>query len=120
MDMIKACIEKDGNTIKYIKLIRGYAPSLSMGEIKAHIGSGEPVITFDMDAKDWIYMEGMTQEKWQMAFFDLLDSLQKSGAVLHITAENDITGCKTVTMKELRTMIRRNKEIMDDVEKYPD
>ena len=29
-------------------------------------------------------------------------------------------GCETVTMKELRTMIRRNKEIMDDVEKYPD
>ena len=50
MDIIKASIEKDGNTVKYIKLIRGFDSSLSMGEIKEHIEKGEPVITFDMDA----------------------------------------------------------------------
>lgn len=37
MDIIKASIEKDGNTVKIIKLIRGFDSSFSMGEIKEHM-----------------------------------------------------------------------------------
>lgn len=120
MDIIKATVEKDDNILKYIKLIRKFDPSLSIGFIKDRIENGEPVIIFDMDANDWIYMEDMTQEKWQLSLYEFLDTLQKSGAVLHIISESDITGSRSVKLMELRAMIRRNKEIMDDVEKYPD
>ncbi len=119
MEIIRVTIAKDSNTVKFIKLIREFESSLSMGEIKAHIENGEPVISFDMDSNDWIHMEDMTEEKWQLGFYSFLDKLRKSGAVLTLTEEYD-GKCEDITMEQLADEIRNNKELWDELETYPD
>ena len=51
MHLIKVKIEKDDNTIKYIKMIREYDSSVSIGDLKKRIDTNDTVITFDLLAR---------------------------------------------------------------------
>ena len=123
MHLVKLKIKKDRNTIQYIKLLRGFDSSLSLSGIKNGIEAGETVLTFDLDNREWIYEEDMTENKYHRRFWQFLQQLQRAGAALSLTYEYEVFGkwkIKAISMKELDRIIRFNKEIADEVENNPD
>ena len=92
MHLIKVKIEKDDNTIKYIKIIREYDSSVSIGDLKKRIDTNDTVITFDLHNRDWIHMENMTEYKMQQAFYNFIQNLIKNGAKVEMTYEYEVSG----------------------------
>ena len=115
MFIIKVIIQKDSNTVKYIKMIRKFMPDLSMGGIKQRIEAGEPAFEFDLDANDWMYLEELdyNEDKWLRRFYKFLQKLQKAGAVLELIEEysldNEIRS-ENITLQELNSEIQLRKE----------
>lgn len=122
--MVKVKIEKDDNTIKYIKMIREYDSSVSIGELKKRIDANDTVIVFDLHNRDWIDMEDMTEYKMQRAFYDFIQKLIQNGAKVEMTYEYEVSGyglkTEQLDMKSLARVIRFNKELWDEVENNPD
>lgn len=124
MHLIEVKIAKDNNTIKYIKMIREFDSSIPMGEIKKRIDSGEVVFDFDLDGNDWLYIENMTEYKWHRNFYKFLQNLIKNGAKLELIEKYEMDASEihteTIDMKGLDRQIKFDKEISDEVDKYPD
>lgn len=122
--MVKVKIEKDDNTIKYIKMIREYDSSVSIGELKKRIDANDTMIVFDLHNRDWIDMEDMTEYKMQRAFYDFIQKLIQNGAKVEMTYEYEVSGyglkTEQLDMKSLARVIRFNKELWDEVENNPD
>ena len=122
--LVKVKIEKDDNTIKYIKMIREYDSSVSIGELKKRIDANDTVIVFDLHNRDWIDMEDMTEYKMQRAFYDFIQKLIQNGAKVEMTYEYEVSGyglkTEQLDMKSLARVIRFNKELWDEVENNPD
>ena len=122
--MVKVKIEKDDNTIKYIKMIREYDSSASIGELKKRIDANDTVIVFDLHNREWIDMEDMTEYKMQRAFYDFIQKLIQNGAKVEMTYEYEVSGyglkTEQLDMKSLARVIRFNKELWDEVENNPD
>lgn len=122
--MVKVKIEKDDNTIKYIKMIREYDGSVSIGELKKRIDANDTVIVFDLHNREWIDMEDMTEYKMQRAFYDFIQKLIQNGAKVEMTYEYEVSGyglkTEQLDMKSLARVIRFNKELWDEVENNPD
>lgn len=122
--MVKVKIEKDDNTINYIKMIREYDSSVSIGDLKKRIDTNDTVITFDLHNRDWIHMENMTEYKMQRAFYDFIQKLIQNGAKVEMTYEYEVSGyglkTEQLDMKSLARVIRFNKELWDEVENNPD
>ena len=55
-------IEKDDNTISYVKIIH----------------------EFDLEGNDWMYDEEMTEFEWHMKYYNFLKKLENAGAKLQI------------------------------------
>ena len=90
MHLIKVKIEKDDNTIKYIKMIREYDSSVSIGDLKKRIDTNDTVITFDLHNRDWIHMENMTEYKMHQAFYNFIQNLMKNGSKVEMTYEYEV------------------------------
>ncbi len=124
MHLVKVKIEKDDNTIKYIKMIREYDSSVSIGELKKRIDANDTVIVFDLHNRDWIDMEDMTEYKMQRAFYDFIQKLIQNGAKVQLTYEYEVSGyglrTEQLDMESLDRVIKYNKELWDDIEKNPD
>ena len=122
--LVKVKIEKDDNTIKYIKMIREYDSSASIGELKKRIDANDTVIVFDLHNREWIDMEDMTEYKMQRAFYDFIQKLIQNGAKVEMTYEYEVSGyglkTEQLDMKSLARVIRFNKELWDEVENNPD
>ena len=122
--LVKVKIEKDDNTIKYIKMIREYDSSVSIGELKKRIDANDTVIVFDLHNREWIDMEDMTEYKMQRAFYDFIQKLIQNGAKVEMTYEYEVSGyglkTEQLDMKSLARVIRFNKELWDEVENNPD
>ena len=122
--LVKVKIEKDDNTIKYIKMIREYDSSVSIGELKKRIDANDTMIVFDLHNRDWIDMEDMTEYKMQRAFYDFIQKLIQNGAKVEMTYEYEVSGyglkTEQLDMKSLARVIRFNKELWDEVENNPD
>lgn len=52
MDIIQLKIEKDSSVASYIKIIRKFDDSLSIGTIKQRIDQGDFVVEFDLEYYD--------------------------------------------------------------------
>lgn len=52
MDIIQLKIEKDSSVASYIKIIRKFDDSLSIGTIKQRIDQGDFVVGFDLEYYD--------------------------------------------------------------------
>ncbi len=115
MSIVQIKIKKDDKAIAYIKIIREFDSSVPMGEIKKRIEQNDYVHEFDLDARDWIYLENMTEYQWHQRYLVFLKELEAAGAKLEIYRDG-----KPETMKSLKDKIRFIKEIYDDCEKYPD
>lgn len=124
MHLIKVKIQKDDNTIKYIKMIREYDRYVSIGDLKKRIDANDVVIVFDLDNKDWIHMENMTEYKMQRSFYSFMQKLIENGAKVELTYEYEVSGYGLCTeqldMEALDRLIMFNKEIWDEVENNPD
>lgn len=124
MHLIKVKIQKDDNTIKYIKMIREYDSSVSIGDLKKRIDANDVVIVFDLDNRDWIHMENMTEYKMQRSFYSFMQKLIENGAKVELTYEYEVSGYGLCTeqldMEALDRLIMFNKEIWDEVENNPD
>ncbi len=124
MHLVKVKIEKDDNTIKYIKMIREYDSSVSIGELKKRIDANDTVIVFDLHNRDWIDMEDMTEYKMQRAFYDFIQKLIQNGAKVQLTYEYEVSGyglrTEHLDMESLDRVIKYNKELWDDIENNPD
>lgn len=122
--LVKVKIEKDDNTINYIKMIREYDSSVSIGDLKKRIDTNDTVITFDLHNREWIDMEDMTEYKMQRAFYDFIQKLIQNGAKVEMTYEYEVSGyglkTEQLDMKSLARVIRFNKELWDEVENNPD
>ena len=57
MDLVQIKIKKDDNTISYIKLIREFDKTIPISEIKRRIENNDFVYGFDLDRRDWMYLE---------------------------------------------------------------
>lgn len=68
LDLVQVKIEKDGNTISYVKIIH----------------------EFDLEGNDWMYDEEMTEFEWHMRYYNFLKKLENAGAKLQILLNGEI------------------------------
>lgn len=115
MDIVRVKIENDSNIVSYIKIIRAYDKSISMSEIKKNIEENNFAYSFDLENREWMYLEDMTEYKWHSLFIEFLNKLQKAGAKLDIFIDG-----KRENMELLQNWVNTIKEISEDCEKYPD
>ena len=78
MDMVQIKIKKDNNTLSYVKIIREFDKSIPLSEIKKRIENNEFVHSFDLDGRDWMHIQGMTQYKWHRQYYHFLKRLEKA------------------------------------------
>lgn len=115
MDLVQIKIEKDDNSISYIKIIRAFDKSVSISDIKNKIDCNDFIYSFYLEARDWMYIEGMTEYKWHSEFYNMLIQLEASGAALEIYIDG-----RKESMLLLSNWINTIKEISDDCDEYPD
>ncbi len=105
-------------------MIREYDSSVSIGDLKKRIDANDVVIVFDLDNRDWIHMENMTEYKMQRSFYSFMQKLIENGAKVELTYEYEVSGYGLCTeqldMEALDRLIMFNKEIWDEVENNPD
>lgn len=75
MDLIQMKIKKDPSMVQYIKRIRKFDPSLTIGAVKGAIETGGFVLEYDLDSYDVLEaLEGIDRKRVFRAFLqDLLD-----------------------------------------------
>ena len=115
MDMVQIKIKKDNNTLSYVKIIREFDKSIPLSEIKKRIENNEFVHSFDLDGRDWMHIQGMTEYKWHRQYYHFLKSLEKAGADMEIYINGRLEN-----MVLLNNWIHTIKGISDDSEKFPD
>ena len=87
MDLIQLKIEKDSSAVKYIKLIREFDSSLSMGDIKRKIGEGDFAVEFDLEDLD--VLDELNDVDRKRKFRDMIESLNYAGAKVTIYHNGD-------------------------------
>ena len=111
-------IEKDANTVKYIKLIRDYDKTISIGDIKRKIDSGDYVIEFDPFGYS-LYDESVkniSEKQYIKRFYKLVQELQKAGAIITVFDEDGDSGGIQFLKRELDMCL----DIIAETKRYPD
>ena len=115
MNTVQIKIQKDDKTITYVKIIHEFDKSIPISDIKKRIEQNQFVHEFDLDARDWMYIENMTEYKWHKAYLKFLKKLEDAGAKLEIYLDGELE-----SMQILKNWINTMKGISDDCDKYPD
>lgn len=118
MSSIFIKIEKDANTVKYIKLIRDYDKTISIGDIKRKIDSGDYVIEFDPFGYS-LYDESVkniSEKQYIKRFYKLVQELQKAGAIITVFDEDGDSGDIQFLKRELDMCLG----IIAETKRYPD
>ncbi|MDE7229596.1 MAG: hypothetical protein K2N56_03870 [Oscillospiraceae bacterium] len=87
MDLIQLKIEKDNSAVKYIKIIREFDSSLSMGDIKRKIDEGDFAVEFDLEDLD--VLDEMNDIDRKQEFRDMIESLINADAKVTIFHNGD-------------------------------
>ena len=82
MDIIQLKIEKDSSVASYIKIIRKFDDSLSVGTIKQRIDQGDFVIGFDLEYYD--ALEDINEIDRKKLFRQMIADLYHAGAKISI------------------------------------
>lgn len=106
LDLVQIKIEKDDNTISYVKIIHGFDKTIPISEIKRRIDENDIVHEFDLEGNDWMYDEEMTEFEWHMRYYNFLKKLENAGAKLQILLNGEIE-----SMQLLDNWIHSIKEI---------
>lgn len=111
-------IEKDANTVKYIKLIRDYDKTISIGDIKRKIDSGDYIIEFDpfgYSLEDEI-VKHISEKQYIKRFYKMVQDLQKAGAVITVFDKHGDSGDIRFLKRELDMCLG----IIAETNRYPD
>lgn len=87
MDLVQLKIEKDNSVIKYIKLIREFDSSLSMGDIKRKIEEEDFAVQFDLE--DYDVLDDLNDVDRKQEFRDMIDKLREAGAKVSVYHNGD-------------------------------
>ena len=87
MDIIQLKIEKDSSVASYIKIIRKFDDSLSVGTIKQRIDQGDFVIGFDLEYYD--ALEDINEIDRQKLFRQMIADLCQAGAKISIYQDDE-------------------------------
>lgn len=82
MDIIQLKIEKDSSVANYIKIIRKFDDSLSIGTIKQRIDQGDFVLGFDLEYYD--ALEDINEIDRKKLFRQMIADLYYAGAKISI------------------------------------
>lgn len=82
MDLIQLKIKMDASVIKYVKIIREFDGSMSMGDIKRKIENGDFAVEFDLEEYD--VLDDLNGIDRKQGFRRMLDSLLNAGSRLEI------------------------------------
>lgn len=89
MELIQLKIKNDASTIKYIKMIREFDSSLSMGEIKRKIETDDFAVSFDTEDLDVLEeLNGIDRKK---NFHDMIDKLIRAGAEVSVYQNGELS-----------------------------
>lgn len=87
-DLIQLKIEKDNNAVKYIKIIRKFDSSLSVGAIKQRIDNNDFVIEFDLEYYD--ALEDINENDRKKLFREMIEGLCQAGAKVSVYQDEEI------------------------------
>lgn len=89
MDLIQIKVKKDNSIIRYIKIIREFDNSLSMGDIKRKIEENDFVMGFDLEYFD--FLDDLNEIDRKKDFRGMIDNLYKAGAQLEIYHDGELS-----------------------------
>ena len=112
-------IEKDNNTIKYIKIIREYDSSLPLGQLKSAIDNGDVVFSFDSNNNPLIANgKDSTTRFLEYYFIKTLKELKKAGAKMVVYNEtwDEYEDFSTVNKPDKEKRIEKtDSSVMDQI-----
>ena len=111
-------IKKDKNIIQYIKIIRNYDNTLSLGDIKKAIENGDVVFSFDSDDNPLIANGNDSSLKFKEYYFTkALKELKKAGAKMIVYEEKWDHVCEEFSTVKKSTERKKQKKTDDSVMK---
>lgn len=114
MNLIQLKIKKDNSTAKYIKIIRGFDSSLSMGSIKQSIEKNDFVIGFDLEYYDVV--EDLNEFDKKKAFRDMIEELYQAGAQLSIYEDGKLPSIELLDNR-LKTLDEIQQQVELDIDR---
>lgn len=89
MDLIQIKIKKDSSIIKYIKIIREFDSSLSMGDIKRRIDENEFAVEFDLENID--VLDELNDIDRKQIFRNMITKLESAGAEVSVYHNGELS-----------------------------
>lgn len=109
MGLIQLKIEKDNSIIKYIRIIRKFDSTISMGAIKQKIEKNDFVLGFDLGYYDVVEdINGIDRKE---IFSNLIKELSQAGAKLYI-----YKGGELITLEFFNNWLKGLDEISQQTE----
>ena len=90
MDLIQLKIGKDSSITKYIKIIRKFDNSLSIGTIKQRIDENDFVVGFDLECYDVSEDINGNEIDRKKIFRDMLEELCQAGARISLYQDGEM------------------------------
>ena len=112
MDFIQLKIEKDSSITKYIKIIRKFDNSLSIGTIKQRIDENDFVTGYDLERYDVSEDIDGNEIDGKKIFRDMLEELRRAGARISLYQDGEM-----ISMKKLDNRLKMSDEIRRQVER---
>lgn len=105
MDLIQLKVKKDASLVKYIKIIRGFDSSLTIGDIKQKIEKEDFAVGFDLEYFD--VLEDINGVDRKVIFRDMIEDLYKAGAQISIYQNGELISIefldnRLATLNEIR------------------
>ena len=112
MDLIQLKIGKDSSMTKYIKIIRKFDNSLSIGTIKQRIDENDFVTGYDLERYDVSEDPDGNEINGKKIFRDMLEELRRVGARISLYQDGEM-----ISMKNLDNRLKMSDEIRRQVER---
>lgn len=114
MNLITLRIKKDNLMIKYIKMIRAFDASFSIGDLKRSIEEDKDVITFDLEKYD--VLDDINEIDRKKLFRELINSLCLAGASISIYQNKELISIPLLdnwlnTMNETRQVMEDQQDL---------
>lgn len=109
MDLFQLKIEKDDSVVKYIKIIRKFDSSLSMGAIKQQIEENNFVIGFDLEYYD--VLEDINGIDRKEEFYNMIKELSGAGAQVSVYQNGE-----SVSIQFLANLLKSLAETRQQIE----
>lgn len=114
MDLIQLKIKKDNSLAKYIKIIRAFDSSLSVGAIKQKIEADDFVTGFDLEYYD--VMEDLNDIDRKQEFRDMTEELCKAGAQIKVYQNGELISLEVLDNR-LESINRISEQTQLDIDR---